>query len=110
MCHGVERSVRTNLASHETGSCRLRVAHFSGNPDPWYQLAAPITPSFARKPARSSRLPLSVGVGVAALLAGMAARHGLGGLSMGMSGDFEAAIARGATHVRVGSAIFGTRA
>ena len=45
-----------------------------------------------------------------ALLAEMAARHGLGGLSMGMSGDFEAAIARGATHVRVGSAIFGTRA
>lgn len=45
-----------------------------------------------------------------ALLADMAARHGLGGLSMGMSGDFEAAIARGATHVRVGSAIFGSRA
>jgi uncharacterized pyridoxal phosphate-containing UPF0001 family protein len=30
-------------------------------------------------------------------------------LSMGMSGDFEAAIAEGATHVRIGSAIFGTR-
>ena len=42
-------------------------------------------------------------------LAEMAARHGLGGLSMGMSGDFEAAIARGATHVRIGSAIFGER-
>ena len=35
--------------------------------------------------------------------------HGLGQLSMGMSGDFEAAIAAGATHVRVGSAIFGSR-
>jgi pyridoxal phosphate enzyme (YggS family) len=34
---------------------------------------------------------------------------GLGVLSMGMSGDFEAAIAEGATHVRVGSAIFGSR-
>jgi hypothetical protein len=39
-------------------------------------------------------------------------RHGvrLPGLSMGMSGDFEVAIAEGATHVRVGSAIFGDRA
>jgi pyridoxal phosphate enzyme (YggS family) len=39
-------------------------------------------------------------------------RHGvaLPGLSMGMSGDFEVAIAEGATHVRVGSLIFGTRA
>ncbi len=44
------------------------------------------------------------------LLAAMAARHGLAGLSMGMSGDFEAAIAAGASHVRVGSAIFGGRA
>ncbi|OYU41494.1 MAG: YggS family pyridoxal phosphate-dependent enzyme [Pseudorhodobacter sp. PARRP1] len=43
-------------------------------------------------------------------LAAMAARNGLTGLSMGMSGDFEAAIAAGATHVRVGSAIFGDRA
>jgi pyridoxal phosphate enzyme (YggS family) len=45
-----------------------------------------------------------------ALLAEMAARNGLSGLSMGMSGDFEAAIAAGATHIRVGSAIFGARA
>lgn len=44
-----------------------------------------------------------------AMLAEMAARHGLAGLSMGMSGDFETAIAQGATHVRVGSAIFGAR-
>ncbi len=42
-------------------------------------------------------------------LAAMAARNGLRGLSMGMSGDFEAAVAEGATHVRVGSAIFGAR-
>ena len=42
-------------------------------------------------------------------LAELAARHGLGVLSMGMSGDFEAAIECGATHVRVGSAIFGAR-
>lgn len=44
-----------------------------------------------------------------ALLAKIAERNGLKGLSMGMSGDFESAIAQGATHVRVGSAIFGTR-
>ncbi|MGC0223641.1 YggS family pyridoxal phosphate-dependent enzyme [Pseudooceanicola nitratireducens] len=44
-----------------------------------------------------------------ALLAKLAARNGLEGLSMGMSGDFEQAIALGATHVRVGSAIFGAR-
>jgi pyridoxal phosphate enzyme (YggS family) len=44
-----------------------------------------------------------------ALLAKLAARNGLSGLSMGMSGDFESAIAHGATHVRVGSAIFGAR-
>jgi pyridoxal phosphate enzyme (YggS family) len=36
-------------------------------------------------------------------------RNGLAGLSMGMSSDFEAAIAHGATHIRVGSAIFGAR-
>ncbi|HEY7577604.1 MAG TPA: YggS family pyridoxal phosphate-dependent enzyme [Acetobacteraceae bacterium] len=42
-------------------------------------------------------------------LADRAARHGLGVLSMGMSADFETAIACGATWVRVGSAIFGHR-
>jgi PLP dependent protein len=45
-----------------------------------------------------------------ATLQAMAARNGLSGLSMGMSGDFEAAIRHGATHIRVGSAIFGARA
>lgn len=44
-----------------------------------------------------------------ALLAKFAERNGLSGLSMGMSTDFEDAIALGATHVRVGSAIFGAR-
>lgn len=44
-----------------------------------------------------------------AMLADMAERNGLAGLSMGMSADFEAAVAAGATHVRVGSAIFGAR-
>jgi pyridoxal phosphate enzyme (YggS family) len=45
-----------------------------------------------------------------ALLADIAKRNGLDGLSMGMSSDFEQAIAHGATYVRVGSAIFGERA
>lgn len=44
-----------------------------------------------------------------AMLNRIAARNGLAQLSMGMSADFEAAIQLGATHVRVGSAIFGTR-
>jgi PLP dependent protein len=44
-----------------------------------------------------------------ALLAKIAARNGLSKLSMGMSGDFETAIKFGATHVRIGSAIFGER-
>jgi uncharacterized pyridoxal phosphate-containing UPF0001 family protein len=44
-----------------------------------------------------------------ALLARIAARNGLQQLSMGMSGDFETAIRLGATHVRVGTALFGER-
>ena len=44
-----------------------------------------------------------------ALTAKIAKRNGLKLLSMGMSADFPAAIAMGATHVRVGSAIFGAR-
>ena len=44
-----------------------------------------------------------------ALLAKLARDHGLDGLSMGMSGDFESAIRLGATHVRVGTALFGPR-
>lgn len=44
-----------------------------------------------------------------ALLEKLARRNGLAKLSMGMSGDFEKAIAFGATHVRVGSALFGAR-
>lgn len=44
-----------------------------------------------------------------AWLADRAARHGLPVVSMGMSADYETAIANGATHVRVGTAIFGSR-
>ncbi len=45
-----------------------------------------------------------------ALLARLARRHGLSRLSMGMSGDYEAAIRHGATDVRIGTALFGARA
>jgi uncharacterized pyridoxal phosphate-containing UPF0001 family protein len=44
-----------------------------------------------------------------ALLAKLARDHGLSGLSMGMSGDYETAAMLGATHVRVGTALFGGR-
>lgn len=44
-----------------------------------------------------------------ALLAKLAKRHGLAGLSMGMSSDYETAVMLGATHVRVGTALFGER-
>ena len=44
-----------------------------------------------------------------ALLDKLARDHGLDGRSMGMSGDFETAVMLGATHVRVGSALFGAR-
>jgi pyridoxal phosphate enzyme (YggS family) len=45
-----------------------------------------------------------------ALLAKLARRHGLASLSMGMSGDYETAVTIGASHVRVGTALFGSRA
>jgi pyridoxal phosphate enzyme (YggS family) len=45
-----------------------------------------------------------------ALLAKLARRHDVAGLSMGMSADYETAVMCGATHVRVGTALFGARA
>lgn len=69
--------------------------------------------------ARSAGLPLAGLMAVPpdgiepapffALLAKLAREHGLAGLSMGMSGDFETAVELGATCVRVGSALFGER-
>jgi PLP dependent protein len=44
-----------------------------------------------------------------ALLSKLARDHGVPGLSMGMSDDFETAVTIGATHVRIGSALFGAR-
>jgi hypothetical protein len=45
-----------------------------------------------------------------ALLAKLARRHGVAGLSMGMSADYQTAVTIGATHIRVGTALFGERA
>lgn len=69
--------------------------------------------------ARAAAIPLAglmcvppLGVEAApyfALLAKLANDNGLAGLSMGMSDDFETAVMLGATHVRVGSALFGVR-
>jgi pyridoxal phosphate enzyme (YggS family) len=70
--------------------------------------------------ARAADIPLAGLMGVPplgsepapffALLDKLARDHGLEGRSMGMSGDFETAIMLGATHVRVGTALFGARA
>jgi uncharacterized pyridoxal phosphate-containing UPF0001 family protein len=69
--------------------------------------------------ARAAAIPLAGLMGVPpqgvepapyfAFLAKLADDHGLTGLSMGMSGDFETAVMLGATHVRVGTALFGVR-
>ena len=69
--------------------------------------------------ARVAEIPLAGLMGVPplgiepapffALLDKLARDHGLAGRSMGMSGDFETAIMLGATHVRVGTALFGRR-
>ena len=69
--------------------------------------------------ARGAAIPLAGLMGVPpegiepapffAFLAKLADDNGLAGLSMGMSGDFETAIMLGATHVRVGTALFGGR-
>ena len=60
----------------------------------------------------ATRLGIGVVLAWAALpwLAKLARRHGLDQLSMGMSADFETGVMIGATHVRVGTALFGSRA
>ena len=67
------------------------------------ELALPIRGLMAIPPLEEPPAPYF------ALLAEMARRHALPMVSMGMSGDFEIAVRLGATHVRVGTAIFGAR-
>lgn len=64
----------------------------------------PISGLMAVPPAETEAAPYF------ALLAKIARDHGIDGLSMGMSGDYEVATILGATHVRVGTALFGARA
>jgi len=63
----------------------------------------PVTGLMAVPPAETEPAPYF------ALLAKLARDHGLAGLSIGMSGDYETAVMLGATHVRVGTALFGAR-
>jgi pyridoxal phosphate enzyme (YggS family) len=65
--------------------------------------AIPVVGLMAVPPGNANPVPYF------ALLAKLARDHGLDGLSMGMSGDFEPAIKLGATHIRVGTALFGER-
>ena len=67
------------------------------------ELSLPLTGLMCIPPANEPPAPHF------AFLSELAKRHGLSNLSMGMSGDFETAIKFGATHVRVGTAIFGER-
>ena len=83
-------------------------------------IVPPATPSTIGRPPAIWTAPGATGVetrsaGVEAapyfaLLAKLARENGVAGLSMGMSDDLEAAVMLGATHVRVGSALFGARA
>lgn len=66
--------------------------------------ALPVAGLMAVPPAEGEPAPYF------ALLAKLARDHGLNGLSMGMSGDYETAVMLGASHVRVGTALFGRRA
>jgi pyridoxal phosphate enzyme (YggS family) len=67
------------------------------------QTAIPLAGLMCIPPADTEAAPFF------AFLAKLAADHGLEGLSMGMSGDYETAVMLGATHVRVGTALFGSR-
>ena len=82
--------VATDLADDFIEACQQRFGHHLAGLMAIPPAAGDPTPYFTR-------------------LAALARRHGLAGLSMGMSGDYPAAIAAGATIVRVGSAIFGAR-
>jgi len=87
--HGTAPEEIASLVEAIRGCSNLRLAGLMTMP-PWSDIAEESRPYFAR-------------------LRELAVKHGLGGLSMGMSHDFEAAIEEGATHIRVGTALFGRR-
>jgi pyridoxal phosphate enzyme (YggS family) len=91
---GVEPAALAALAAQIAGLPRIRLRGLMCVPPPQPDVAA----------------EHAVFAGLRTLLEGLnAAGHQLDTLSMGMSGDFEAAIAEGATHVRIGTALFGSR-
>ena len=89
-------------------------------PDPGVKVVVPAMPSTldwsTSDPTSWVNYPVLLAIkrktaaGHVMTIGGLATELGLGGLSMGMSADFETAVAFGATHVRVGSEIFGPRA
>lgn len=93
---GVAPEEALSLAPRIAALSRLRLRGLMAIPRP-------------REPGSSAALPFR---DLAALRGEIAARHGLDmdSLSMGMSADFSEAIAAGATHIRIGSAVFGPRA
>lgn len=113
----VEALAAAMAASGRAPACFVQV-NLGEEPQKGGVLAAGLPALLAT--ARSAALPIAglmcippAGVEPApyfALLAKLARRHGLKGLSMGMSGDYETAVTIGATHVRVGTALFGERA
>jgi pyridoxal phosphate enzyme (YggS family) len=91
---GVDPAALALLAEQIAGLPRVRLRGLMCVPPPQPDVAA----------------ERAVFAGLRRLLEGLnAAGHRLDTLSMGMSGDFEAAIAEGATHVRIGTALFGSR-
>jgi pyridoxal phosphate enzyme (YggS family) len=87
--HGAAPDDVGPIAEAARASANLRLLGLMTIP-PWTEQAETSRPYFAR-------------------LRELAGRHGLRGLSMGMSNDFEVAIEEGATHIRVGTALFGSR-
>lgn len=120
--HTLDRpKLATTLArlAQETGSCPDLFVQVNTGEEPQKAGVAPRDADAFIAEARALDLPVKGVMCIPpvdeepslhfALLAKIAARNGLAGLSMGMSSDFERAIALGATHIRVGSAIFGDR-
>lgn len=120
--HSVDRpKLATTLAriAQEVGSCPDLFIQVNTGEEPQKAGIAPLEADAFVAECRALDLPIKGLMCIPpahetpslhfALLAKIAARNGLTGLSMGMSSDFDQAIAFGATHIRVGSAIFGAR-
>jgi PLP dependent protein len=94
--------IQVNIGAEEQkGGCAI--AELAGLIDAAQNANIPLAGLMCLPPADTEPAPYF------ALLAEIAARHNLPGLSMGMSGDFATAIMLGATHIRVGTALFGDR-